>query len=90
MKYIKIISFSLVICGFLIAYSYKRKNKFESKIKLYVNNLSMELEAIDDSLLNSDETDINSLINDHGFLKTKYENLKEDEKLNYSLIHGYI
>jgi hypothetical protein len=90
MKYLKIASSFMIVCSLLIAFSHKRKNKFEKRIKLHLNNLSKELEAIDDSLLNSDETDINSLLNKHGFLKTKYDTLNENDKFNYSLIHDYL
>jgi hypothetical protein len=86
MKILKIISFSLLICGLFSIIQLKKENK--NKNKLYRNNLSNELESIEDIILNSDNLDINNLLNEHGFLKTKFDTLNENDKLNYSLIHG--
>ena len=85
----KTLSIALTIYGIIIlTYTNKRKNKNESKVKNIRNNLSSELESIDDKILKSDHLDIDNLLNEHGFLKTNYDSLNENEKLNYSLIHG--
>lgn len=87
----KTFSFALIIYGLIIlSYTNKRKNKDISKVKNIRNNLSSELESINDKILNSGNLDIDNLLNEHGFLKANYDSLSENEKLNYSLIHGYI
>jgi hypothetical protein len=88
MKSIKIASFSLAICGLLFFLTLKKENI--TKIKNYVNNLSNELDAIEDYKLNSDDIDIDALLKEHGFIKGRYEILKENDKINYSLTHGYL
>lgn len=90
MKHIIIASFTFTVFGLIIVFSNKRRSKLKNELIIRVNNLSKELEIIDDSLINTGETNIDNILNEQGFLKTNFDSLNENDKINYSLLHGYL
>jgi hypothetical protein len=90
MKLIKIASLAFAVCGLIIAFSTKSKKGIKDRIKLYTNNLSRELDNIDDSILKSETKNIDDLLNERGFLKVNFNSLSDNDKINYSIKHGYL
>ena len=85
----KTINITLSIIGLLMtAYALKEK-KTGIKCK-FENNLTKELDKICNSDLSIDNVNIDYVLNEHGFLKTGFDRLNENGKLNYSLSKGYI
>jgi hypothetical protein len=88
MKNIKTFSIALSIYGLFFLFNHlKNKNRKEDKNK-YKNKICKK--SISNDNPSSENIDESTLFNERGFLKSSFDSLDENGKLNYSLIHGYI
>jgi hypothetical protein len=86
----KTVYLAIMILSLLVISSKKKTFKINRyKTVKIENNLTKELKIIEifknDKTSNSDE-----LLNENGFLISNFNDLNENEKLNYSLSKGYI